>query len=65
MKQAGWSVLMSGKAKQRYSVQQGQCLDNATQMGQDELNILKCYVTPSAVIVFRLCPRGCWIFGTV
>lgn len=46
---------MSGKkAEQRYStsIQQGQRLDNATQMGQDELSILTRYVTPSAVIVF-------------
>lgn len=49
VKQAGWCLLMRGKAEQRYSIQQGQCLDNATQMGQDELSILKCYVTPSAV----------------
>lgn len=65
VKQAGWCLLMSGKAEQRYSILQGQCLDNATQMGQDELSILTCYVTPSAVIVFRPCAHGCWIFATV
>ena len=31
---------MSGKAEQRFGIQQGQCLDNAMQMGQDELSIL-------------------------
>ena len=50
------------KAEQRYStsIQQGQCLDNATQMGQDELSILTRYVTPSAVIVFRPSACGRW-----
>lgn len=56
---------MSGKAEQRYSAQQGQCLDNATQMGQDELSILTRYVTPSAVIVFRPSIRGRYTFATV
>lgn len=47
---------MSRKAEQRYSIQ---CLDNATQMGQDELSILTCYVTLRAVISFRPCVCGC------
>lgn len=50
-KQTGGGLLMNGKA----CVQQGQCLDNVTQMGQEELSILECYVTPSAVIAFRPC----------
>lgn len=60
---------MTGKAEQRYGIQQGQSLDNATQMGQDGLSILTGYVTPSAVIVLLcpdwLCSCGCYSFATV
>lgn len=45
MKLASWCLLMCGGTEQRYSIQQGHCLDNATQMGQEELSILTHYVT--------------------
>lgn len=52
---------MSGNAEQRYSIQQGHCLDNATQMGHDELSTLTCYVTQKGYLSAGLVHVGVFL----